>query len=87
MNLVSHLRRRRRSKNTRTESGLIRVNFLYNHSHVNFVIIIRIQNLIPLLSAPYIWLKFALKLLHGWGCLRYSWDLPRDFSKVFTAIV
>ena len=49
MNLVSRLGRRRRSKNTRTKSGLIRVNFFgrfffigsgsYNHSHINFVLL------------------------------------------------
>ena len=43
MNLVSPLKRRRRSKNTRTESGLIRVNFFLlllvsQHSHINFVL-------------------------------------------------
>ena len=49
MNLVSHLRRRRRSKNTRTESGLIRVNYFCDHIYIIVphlvLIIVRIQNL------------------------------------------
>ena len=46
MNLVSRLRRRRRrSKNTRTESGLVRVNYFCDHIVPHLVLIIaRIQN-------------------------------------------